>query len=128
MVDHLMQTLIVQRSFYDAGEAETSEGAPPAASGIGRAVADSADAEELPQIDPLATLRSMRRTGPLAELSQEAQEVLLGGTLYEFSDISSAPFSTTAASPGELSLSDVQMAPGATFGETLGVLDATLSS
>jgi len=30
------------------------------------------------------TLRDMRRTGPLGELSEEAQMTLLGGTLYEY--------------------------------------------
>merc|ERR1719473_1379989 len=33
---------------------------------------------------PGTTLRAMRRTGPLAELSQQAQTTLLGGTLYEY--------------------------------------------
>jgi len=39
--------------------------------------------------DAFATLREMRRTGPLRELPEEAQAMLLGGTLFEYS--STAP-------------------------------------
>jgi len=42
---------------------------------------------------PGTTLRDMRRTGPLGELSQDAQTTLLGGTLYEYGERAEPPLS-----------------------------------
>lgn len=51
------------------------------------------------------TLREMRRTGPLGELSGQAQTVLLGGALYEY---------------GDPSVEDSRALPGGSLHNTLG--------
>jgi len=48
-------------------------------------------------VSSTTTLREMRRSGPLGELSEEAQTTLLGGTLYEYSDMA-RPMSPTLLS------------------------------
>jgi len=125
-MERLLQTLLVQRSFEDEGWAddeaeEDSSYTSHDISAVSGTLNSTTFSEDWRSgLDPLTTLRAMRRAGgPLAGLSRGAQEELLGGTLYEYSD--GAPPSTWAET-----VSGERIAPGSDFDETASMLESTL--
>jgi len=79
-LEQVLQSLLLHQGLLEDREI--------ASESLGEASVDSSGS--LPQTGPAVasrrTLRQMRRTGPLGELSEVAQTTLLGGTLYTYGD------------------------------------------
>eukprot|EP00747_Dinoflagellata_sp_TGD_P191162 gnl/TRDRNA2_/TRDRNA2_54160_c0_seq1.p1 gnl/TRDRNA2_/TRDRNA2_54160_c0~~gnl/TRDRNA2_/TRDRNA2_54160_c0_seq1.p1 ORF type:complete len:616 (+),score=85.96 gnl/TRDRNA2_/TRDRNA2_54160_c0_seq1:257-1849(+) len=78
-IDQLLQELLLQQGLFDEDDT-VSDGIDAVFHATGTCSSNG--------LNPAATLREMRRTGPLGELSQDAQRTLLGSTLYEYTDTS----------------------------------------
>lgn len=69
---------------------------------------------------PAATLRGLRRQGPLAGLSQAGYHSLMGGTLYEYHDAAEASFSASMQLPRE------RAPAGSDLAETFQMLETAI--
>mmetsp|Transcript_54202 Transcript_54202/g.100152 ORF Transcript_54202/g.100152 Transcript_54202/m.100152 type:complete len:395 (-) Transcript_54202:78-1262(-) len=127
-VDHVLQSLLVHGSLMEEDVASEAESSDVASARSISELSQDGEANELfsSLSGPIAALRAMRRSGPLAEISPEGQLLLLGGTLYEYNNNSDNSSAATAAH----TVVDTPVHTGHQVGfeSTVAMLEASLNS
>mmetsp|Transcript_30426 Transcript_30426/g.70056 ORF Transcript_30426/g.70056 Transcript_30426/m.70056 type:complete len:395 (-) Transcript_30426:46-1230(-) len=126
-VDHVLQSLLVHGSLMEEDVASEAGSSDVASARSISELSQEGDGNELLSSlsGPIAALRAMRRSGPLAEISPEGQILLLGGTLYEVNNSDNSSAATAAHMVAD---TPVHTAHTVGFESTVAMLEASLNS
>jgi len=126
-VDHVLQRLLIQGSLLDDDAVSEAASSDVTSARSVSELSQDGDANELLSSlsGPIAALRAMRRSGPLADIAPEGQMLLLGGTLYEYTTDDGTP--VRPLTPALAPLPDTP-AHAASGDNTVAVLEASLNT